>query len=407
MSVDDDFEQDGTESTTPEPNYFCVIPSYILFDNNLTPHARLLYGLLSSLCKSKGYCWASNSYFAEKFKVTRKIASKWLSELAKNNHICIELSQLSKRKIYLQIAKMGIPQKGEGHPSKRGTDNNIYKEPLRCSSDKLRLSSNTPSPKGTGVMGKPLDLIDNDNVLYAKKLYKALQSKRKIMSKVNLMSWISQLRKAKAEIGCERFRLVLDWYCEHLSDKYTPKAYSALSFVKKFYAIEDAMNRHSPAVLKTTVSEQAKQIAKDVWKEWQWPIKVKPQLEPILQVCLDNIKQFRKHQSKWLAEYEPKMIARHKSKKVYSYSTEDRIFLFAQHFDKYMSESSQFVRWWFQRIFEINGKRKNWDGDLTQYVFDVKHTIFTDWGRQLTMEWFENPKRWDDYIELLYGNKQL
>lgn len=391
-----------------ESGLFYIIPAYIAVDKNLIPQAKLLFGLLTSLCRSKGYCWASNGSLAKMMNAEKESVRKWLASLKKGGHIQTEYGDEETRKIHIIVNINTMVKIGQGGGKNRPIDNITNKEPLRCSSELLRNSSNTPSPTGKSVLGKPLDLIGSDtNIKYAKKLVKALQSKRKIMSKVNLISWTSQLRKAKVEIGCERFRLVLDWYCEHLSDKYTPKAYSALSFVKKFYAIEDAMNRHSPAVLKTEVSEQAKQIAKDVWKEWQWPVKAKPQLEPVLQVCLDNIKQFRKHQSKWLAEYEPKLIAKKKTKKIWSYSPTDMLFIFGQHFDKYMSEPSQFVRWWFQRIFEINGKRKNWDGDLTQYVFDVKHTIFADWGHQLATEWSENSKHWDDYIKLLYGDKQL
>ena len=40
-----------------------ILPTSILGDNNLTPLERLLLIDIVSLCKQKGYCWATNEYF--------------------------------------------------------------------------------------------------------------------------------------------------------------------------------------------------------------------------------------------------------------------------------------------------------------------------------------------------------
>lgn len=84
-----------------QENYFSVIPSRILSDNKLTPMARLMYGKLASLTNVEGYCWASNSYLGEFFTINERSASRCVCALEKAKYIRVEISDNSKRRIYL------------------------------------------------------------------------------------------------------------------------------------------------------------------------------------------------------------------------------------------------------------------------------------------------------------------
>lgn len=74
-----------------QKSYYAIIPANVRYDKELTPNAKLLYGEITALCNEKGYCWASNSYFSELYKVSKKSISTWISQLAKKKYVNVEL----------------------------------------------------------------------------------------------------------------------------------------------------------------------------------------------------------------------------------------------------------------------------------------------------------------------------
>jgi rubrerythrin len=88
------------------PGYFAIIPATVRYDKSLSPNAKLLYGEITALCKKEGYCWASNSYFADLYGVDRSSISNWVKKLAAAGYVRIELvyatdkPNIQMRKIY-------------------------------------------------------------------------------------------------------------------------------------------------------------------------------------------------------------------------------------------------------------------------------------------------------------------
>lgn len=68
-------------------NYPVFIPANVRYDRDLPPNAKLIYGELLFLCENKGFCWASNAYFARLYNVDKMTVSKWITLLRKKNYI--------------------------------------------------------------------------------------------------------------------------------------------------------------------------------------------------------------------------------------------------------------------------------------------------------------------------------
>lgn len=73
-----------------------VIPTSLLGDSRLTFLERLLLIDILSLCKKKGYCWATNEYFKNLFSVSKQTISKSISSLSKYGYIVLEYDKKEK-----------------------------------------------------------------------------------------------------------------------------------------------------------------------------------------------------------------------------------------------------------------------------------------------------------------------
>ena len=70
-----------------EPTYYAIIPASVRYDKKIIPAAKLLYGEITALSNKKGYCFASNEYFANLYGVSKKTISLWVKSLIDNGHL--------------------------------------------------------------------------------------------------------------------------------------------------------------------------------------------------------------------------------------------------------------------------------------------------------------------------------
>ena len=75
-----------------QQNYYAVIPSYILNAKDITEGQKLLYALISSLSNDKGFCYASNAYFAKRFGKTPRSIQLWINTLTAKGYISSKLN---------------------------------------------------------------------------------------------------------------------------------------------------------------------------------------------------------------------------------------------------------------------------------------------------------------------------
>jgi len=86
-------------------SFWSVIPTLLLEDEKIPLRAKKLYGLISSLCKKEGYCWASNKFLSEQSKIPIGTVRRYLKILENKNWIKSELikEEGNERKIFLQF----------------------------------------------------------------------------------------------------------------------------------------------------------------------------------------------------------------------------------------------------------------------------------------------------------------
>lgn len=106
--------------------YYAIIPANVRYDESLTPNAKLLYGEITALCNEKGFCWATNQYFAELYGVDKVTISRWIGNLKDKGYVSVEMqykegsNQILNR--YIRICNGGIgdsvntPQQNDQYP---------------------------------------------------------------------------------------------------------------------------------------------------------------------------------------------------------------------------------------------------------------------------------------------------
>ena len=96
-------------SEQERPSYWAVIPAPVRYDTAIPANAKLLYAELSSLANDKGYCFASNAYFAANFSMTDTSVRRLLKALADRGFIRIDVvrdkktNQVKERNIYVGL----------------------------------------------------------------------------------------------------------------------------------------------------------------------------------------------------------------------------------------------------------------------------------------------------------------
>ena len=67
--------------------YYTILPAEIRFDKRLLPYERLLFSDILALSNKKGYCYATNAYFAKIYGVSVVSVSTRVSKLVKYGYI--------------------------------------------------------------------------------------------------------------------------------------------------------------------------------------------------------------------------------------------------------------------------------------------------------------------------------
>lgn len=97
-----------------------IVPKKILHDKKLTTFSKMLYCDISSLCAGRGYCWASNKYFAKVFSVSERTVSRAILEIAP--FIIIKNRLGPNRTIWVHKLNITAPTSSELKKTKKKSD---------------------------------------------------------------------------------------------------------------------------------------------------------------------------------------------------------------------------------------------------------------------------------------------
>lgn len=91
------------------PGYYAIIPADVRYDDSIPANAKLLYGEISALIGTEGFCYATNAYFMKIYGFSDPTVTRLITQLEKAGYIkrIIERDDsghVSQRKIYLSVS---------------------------------------------------------------------------------------------------------------------------------------------------------------------------------------------------------------------------------------------------------------------------------------------------------------
>lgn len=170
-------------------SYYSITPASVRYCKELGGgDAKHLYGEITALCNEKGYCWASNKYFADLYDVDVRSVTRWIGLLVKYNFVYVDMTS-GKRKIFL-TEKMQSPVE--------------YKEEKTKKQTKKKKEEKTKIIKYS-----PEDLMLAE-LLLSKILYNFPVYENKT---VNITSWAEDIRKLREidKATVEQINFMINW----------------------------------------------------------------------------------------------------------------------------------------------------------------------------------------------------
>ena len=161
--------------------YYAVIPSTVLFNENLKANEKLLYAVITVMSNKEGYCFASNSYLAKLFNSQPHTISNWISNLNKLKFVCVEIirndkNEIIQRRIYPNdipyTIKMTYPYTSNmtQSMSQKGQYNNINIRIDRFFNYIIRKEGKNPETMTTDQLNELLQILDKLEFNYTEEL---------------------------------------------------------------------------------------------------------------------------------------------------------------------------------------------------------------------------------------------
>jgi hypothetical protein len=131
-----------------KPNFYAIIPASVRYDTDLSSSEKLFYAEITAMSNERGYCWATNSYFAELFDVSKNTITRWVASLKSKNHVKVSLNfedkKMTYRKIYPLNKNVDTPLQKCSGGTHKNVDTPLYKN-VDHNSTSINTTSNNKS----------------------------------------------------------------------------------------------------------------------------------------------------------------------------------------------------------------------------------------------------------------------
>lgn len=192
------------------PSYYAVIPADVRYDNRLRPNEKLMFGEITCLSNKLGYCYSSNSYFADLYEVTPQAVSKWISNLEACGYIKTEYIRKGKEIVERRIFMVSTKECGVSTKVDEGINKSLrrYKQKIKDNTT----SEITTSDNITRISDKPK--TDFQIVLDAYfQNFKNLFEQKKVNTEkpiINKSIAGNMIKRLLSEIGKDKILMALD-----------------------------------------------------------------------------------------------------------------------------------------------------------------------------------------------------
>ena len=154
--------------------YYTILPAEVRLDKRLLPFERILFSDILSLANKKGYCFATNAYFAKTYGVSTVSISTWISSLVKYGYLRRvydykdNTKMIERRKLYIKPdfmtykTNLSDPHQADFKQGIQGDfkDNNININNIKDNTDYTRKIDGGKSYRGPRVSDQLQAMLD-------------------------------------------------------------------------------------------------------------------------------------------------------------------------------------------------------------------------------------------------------
>ena len=173
-----------------QSSYYAIIPAYIRYNKELKFAERLMYGEITALSNKEGYCFASNRYLADLYRVSQSTISRWISHLAEIGSLHIEIIRNDKKEIIerrIYVVDNPYVQNSTYPICKKSKDNIINNNMLDSFFNYIINKEKKNAKEFENLESQILEVLENYEMIFTEEILKYMRTEN--IEKVKVISY--------------------------------------------------------------------------------------------------------------------------------------------------------------------------------------------------------------------------